>query len=59
MKKEDTMKTIHETKINTGNNESLITKGIYLENGVYKWLTATRSGECKKLETAKRKIGIN
>ena len=53
------MRTVIEIKENMNNNESQIAKGIYQEkDGSYFWMTYTRSGNCKKLETAKRKIGI-
>ena len=52
-------KTIKEIKINMGNNESAIAKGVYEnEDGTYSWLTFTRSGTCKKLSTAMRKAGF-
>ena len=53
------METITESKISLDNNESLISKGIYKElDGSYTWLTATRSGNCKKLSTAKSKVNF-
>lgn len=52
-------KTIKEIKINMGNNESAIAKGVYEnEDGTYSWLTFTRSGTCKKLSTAMEKAGF-
>lgn len=53
------MKTIIEKKENRNNNESVIVKGIYqLNDGTYEWMTYTRSGNCKKLNTALKKIAI-
>ena len=52
--------TIYEEKMELGNNDSMIKKGIYKEkNGSYTWMTAFRSGNVKLLKTAKRKIGLD
>lgn len=52
-------KTIKEIKMNMGNNESIIRAGVYQEaDGTYRWLTATRCGSCKRLETAMKKAGF-
>jgi len=52
-----TIKTITEKKQDMGNNESIVTAGIYLQkDGSYWWLTSTRSGYCKRLSTAQKKI---
>ena len=52
------MTTIYEKKTNLGNNETSIQKGIYKTPSGYKWLTYTKSGECKNLKTAMKKVGI-
>ncbi len=53
------MKVIREERTNINNNESLVKKGVYQESdGSYSWLTYTRTGTCKKLETAMRKAGF-
>ena len=53
------MKTIYEEKTNGSNNESQIKKGIYQEkDGSFTWMTYTRSGNVKTLNTAKKKIGL-
>jgi hypothetical protein len=52
------MKTIKEITEKRNNNESVIVKGIYqLSDGSYNWMTYTRSGNCKTLVTAIKKIG--
>jgi len=52
------METIYEVITMDVNNDTTIIKGIYFSDGVYSWLTPTRSGECKNLKTALKKIGI-
>ena len=53
------MKTIKEIRMDAGNNESAIVKGVYREaDGSYIWLTLTRSGSCKNESTAMRKAGF-
>ena len=52
-------KTIKEIKIDLGNNESVIGRGVYQnDDGSYFWITYSRSGVCKRLETAMKKAGI-
>lgn len=50
---------IEEKRIDMNNNESLIVRGIYLENGIYTALTATRSREFKTLKGAQRWLNGN
>lgn len=53
------MKTIKEIKINQGNNESAIARGVYQnDDGSFSWITFTRSGSCKTLKTAMKKAGF-
>ncbi|MDA3939616.1 MAG: hypothetical protein PF693_09935 [Spirochaetia bacterium] len=53
------MTTIKEIRDDMNNNESAIRKGVYqLADGLFEWLTYTRSGECKKLSTAMRNAGF-
>ena len=53
------MKTIKEIRLESGNNESAIVKGVYQENdGSYTWITLSRSGNCKRLATAMNKAGF-
>jgi hypothetical protein len=53
------MKTIKEIKMDQGNNESAIRAGVYQnQDGSFSWLTLTKSGICKRLETAMRKAGF-
>ena len=52
------MRAIKEIKEDMGNNESRIKAGIYLtDDNEYWWMTSTRSGVCKKLSTAIKKVG--
>jgi len=54
------MKEIKEIKVNMGNNETAVAKGVYqLADGTFEWLTFSRSGTCKKLSTAMSKAGFN
>jgi len=51
------MKTILEERTDMKNNDSVIKKGIYqLEDGSFEWMTYTRSGNCKTLKTALKKV---
>jgi hypothetical protein len=53
------MLVIREKKVKMGNNETAIAKGVYQNNdGSFSWITFTRSGTCKKLETALKKAGF-
>ena len=53
------MKTIKEIKQETGNNTSVIAKGVYQElDGTFTWVTYTRSGNCKRVSTAMKKAGF-
>lgn len=54
-----TVKTIMVEREDMGNNETMILKGIYLQSdGSYSWLTSARSGNCKKLTTALKKVNL-
>ena len=53
------MKVVREEKTKMNNNESVIKRAVYQnESGSFTWMTYTRSGECKKIETAMRKAGF-
>ena len=51
---------IKEEKTNLGNGETVVAKGVYFNtiSKEYTWMTFTKSGSCKKLETAMRKAGF-
>jgi len=52
------MTIIKEIRENRNNNESAIQAGVYKEDdGSYSWITYTKSGNCKKLATAMKRIG--
>ena len=53
------MDIIYEVIDKGNNNESQVKKGIYkYYDGFYQWLTYSRTGECKTLRTAYKKIGV-
>ena len=52
------MTVVTEKIILLNNNESIVS-GVYKENdNTYTWITFTKSGNCKKLSTAMKKINI-
>jgi hypothetical protein len=54
------LKTLGEIKIDLGNNESQVKKGVYLLNdNTFFWITPTQSGTCKQLKTALKKAGLS
>lgn len=53
------LKTLAEVKIDLGNNESAVKKGVYLlDDNTFLWVTSTQSGTCKQLKTAMKKAGL-
>lgn len=53
-------KTLAEVKIDLGNNESVVKKGVYLlDDNTFLWMTLTQSGTCKQLKTAMKKAGLS
>jgi len=52
------MEIIKEIRDDMQNNSSRIRKGVYKTKTGFQWVTYTKSGECKKLQTAMKKAGF-
>jgi len=53
------LKTLAEIKVDLGNNESQVKKGVYLlEDNSFLWMTFTQTGTCKQLKTALKKAKL-